>query len=62
MGEAAVKPLDSSGLRGASKEAWQDQTRLREILLTKTDLSPSDKGHTAKKEVSHSDKSGRTRK
>jgi hypothetical protein len=62
MGEP-VKPLVSSGLRGASKEAWQGQARLRDVLLTKVDHpSAADRSHSTKKEATSSDKSGRSKK
>jgi hypothetical protein len=33
MSDSGVKPIDSLGLRGAAKEAWDAQARLRQVLL-----------------------------
>jgi hypothetical protein len=33
MSDSGVKPIDSPGLRGAAKEAWDAQARLRQVLL-----------------------------
>jgi hypothetical protein len=33
MSDSTIKPIDSPGLRGAAKEAWDAQARLRQVLL-----------------------------